>query len=147
LQRYLVKIISQIGICYPRSSIVGPQSGFRAPDAYLLHQDEPTSLYALWRKSTSFYLLLFAGNEAPNFTAILQKVAAHPIIPIVIFQEGRLPLVSHTVQSFKDSSGSAHRLYGAKGCRAVLIRPDLYIGYQTDNLDELNLDSYFFHEV
>ncbi len=126
-RKFFVKMISQTGIRYPGGV-------FRAPNASLMDQDKPTDLYTLWSKSTSFHLLIFTGREMPDLTSIFEQIAHHPIIPIVIFQGDKLPLLPEGVRSCRDPRGSAHRIYGVKGSRVVLIRPDLYIGYQADNI-------------
>lgn len=113
VQKQIVKAISQTAIRYPQSQIVGKgiATGLRAPNASLSIDDQPTTLYALWRKSPSFHRLLFGHSQLPLDT--------HDV------------LINHKT----DPTGAIRKFYGRKeNKKIVTIRPDLIICSELSSL-------------
>jgi 2-polyprenyl-6-methoxyphenol hydroxylase-like FAD-dependent oxidoreductase len=141
-----VRFISQLGVRYRDSPIVGSAStwrgalkgGNRAPDGKISGLNGETNLQELFR-GPGHHLLLFSGtgskaldaegleNEAANFKGPSVKI--HKILNGNSKMDG-----AHT-----DLDGSLHKLYGFAEAGYVLVRPDGYISFigAISSIDEL----------
>ena len=148
VRRSLAKCISQTAICYPKSCIVvektpfkGPKAGLRAPNAPILFNKKPSDLYSLWKGTTTFQVLLFNGPKKthsiniPHFASKLVRI-------ISIAYKQLPPNISH-VNNCIDPTGKAHQIYGAKTACIYIIRPDGYIGYRSNRINQSEIDAYF----
>lgn len=145
---HLIRALSQTAIRYLKSLLTvekgffykGPKAGLRAPNAPLLQSD----LYALWRNTTRFQLLLFSGPQNTDLTSIAKGFVSMSVSPILIsWAQESLPKLPGII-SCNDPNGVAHHIYGADKTSCVyIIRPDLYIGYRSKKIDEIDLTKYF----
>lgn len=141
------RFLSQLGIRYRHSSIVGTGSSYkgklrggdRAPDGELRIGEETTRLYHLCDGSMH-HLVLFSGvndHGAENINAFLVKclegkkdwVDVHKISDRKLLGEGW----------FIDSKGVLHDRFGLQDGGYVLVRPDGYMAHigMLDDIDEL----------
>ena len=145
------RFISQLGIRYRHSPIVGAAStykgalhgGDRAPDGKL---ESVLGQITVLRQCTgaTHHLILFSGTGAAAVNdEILQSAVAD-------FLEERLSWVkahkilndpSPTESTYADPEGDIHELYGFKEPSYVLIRPDGYISFigPLSTMDELRV--------
>ena len=145
------RFISQLGIKYPGSPIVGekldgadrafrsgPAAGNRAPDAplRLIGESRPTSLFSRLRE-TPHHLLLFdrRGSDAEGWTASDAELRV-----LIAEYEGLLEphlivaresaRVGAQIPVYVDEPGLAHERYGLRGAGLYLIRPDGYVAFR-----------------
>lgn len=123
LQKKLLLAISQTAICYPQSPLtVGARSGRRAPNVSLFYQGEKTDLYTLWRKTTTFHVLVFCDKNSIHNLPTLS-------LPCPIFYISTNPIKENELQICHDPCGSAHKAYKISTPTLFAIRPDGYIGW------------------
>lgn len=141
--------LAELNISYRRSPIVENhgagrvKAGDRAPDAELRHgKRQARRLFELFREPRHV-LLLFLG--ASSSAAANSREIGSAI--------GRLP--EGTIDSYRivrgqsglpaelcDISGLAHAAYGLIEGGVVLVRPDGYVGYRSENFNLENLQTY-----
>lgn len=119
IQQKLIRAISQIGIHYPKSSIVSNNCGMRAPNAPITVNGKQTDLYSLWRGKRGYKLLLF--EMTPEIPERFEIHADHILYITTIQRE----IVGAT--TVIDTCGEVCAAYGIKKKGLCLIRPDLYI--------------------
>ena len=150
------RFVSQLGIKYPDSRIVGedlggadrafrsgPAAGHRAPDGPLrLAEDgRPVSLFSCLR-GTPHHLLLFSGqsSKADGWRALgteLRNLASEQeglIEPHLIVDREPTHLGAE-VPTYVDGSGVVHQRYGLKNAGCYLIRPDGYVAFRAPSSD------------
>jgi len=145
------RFVSQLGIRYRQSSIVGQAStwkgtlrgGDRAPDGELKCSSSPKSVLGLCT-GVGFHLLLFSGigDEAVDDERLQEigsdfrkncddSVTYHKILSAVV-AGGNANV---------DEDGKVHALYGFNDAGYVLIRPDGYISHlgTLNTIEKLNI--------
>jgi 2-polyprenyl-6-methoxyphenol hydroxylase-like FAD-dependent oxidoreductase len=145
------RFVSQLGIKYPDSPIVGeelrdadrafrrgPAAGHRAPDGplRLAGDGSSVSLFSLMR-GTSHHLLLFgdrgsaADGRDTSDTELRDLVGEYEDLfePHLLFAREPARVRSET-PVYVDESGFVHERYGMKGAGCYLIRPDGYIAFR-----------------
>jgi 2-polyprenyl-6-methoxyphenol hydroxylase-like FAD-dependent oxidoreductase len=143
------RFISQLGIRYRHSPIVGAAStykgvlhgGDRAPDGKLMGPEEGTTVLGLCRGPTH-HLLLFSGTgAAAGSDEMLHSSAAE----FITENSNRVKVhqICHTnlqkESSCSDPEGVVHKLYGFTDPSYVLIRPDGHVSFigPLSTIDEL----------
>lgn len=139
----LFGIISQVRVNYRESPAVGggpgggggfgrkaPRPGDRAPFGAF---EDGTGLYDLLR-GAAHHLLLFEGLRADHQGSAASRAEIEALL-------GRyeVPVVVHRVGA---ANRRLHELYGAKGPKAFLVRPDGYVAYRGPAGDALGLERY-----
>ncbi|WYZ45639.1 hypothetical protein EsH8_VIII_000955 [Colletotrichum jinshuiense] len=139
----LFTFISQMGIKYRRSSIVGTAAGFegpvkggwRAPDGEVMDERGEKGKWLLEMTSPREHtVVLFSGTGGDETSEDLDK-AGEKIAADIRFQKyGIIKLYAgqKTVGGggFKDMNGALHRRYGfEKGAGFAVVRPDGYVGF------------------
>ena len=128
----------------------GPHAGDRAPDARGSNSlGGPVRLFDHFR-GPHWSLLLFAGTTAGSddhvrLAGIAGRVEAAlgtAVRSCVLLPAGSPPADPADVPTFLDLDGEAHRLYGAGGGGAYLVRPDGHIGYRGQPAEERALLAY-----
>ena len=148
------RFVSQLGIKYPDSPIVGeelggadrafrcgPAAGHRAPDGplRLAGDGRMVSLFSRLR-GTPHQLLLFAGSTADGWST--SGTELHDLLtdyegllqPHLIIAREHAPKVG-TIPVYVDEPGLLHERYGLKGAGYYLIRPDGYVAYRAPGTD------------
>jgi hypothetical protein len=127
----------------------GPTAGMRAPNVIMMAESAklPTSLFDLYR-GTHYTLMIFAGVvDSPGTEHLLQIGAAvetqyqAAIRFYVVTVELSFPLhgQGHIIL---DPDKSIHRAYASWEPSLYLIRPDKYIAYRSQTIDQNRLASY-----
>lgn len=147
LRRMVLGGLTQIGIHYRKSSIVGeaphhpghafpegPHPGDRAPDASLMDMNgEPTRLFKVIR-GTRHQLLLFQGELSDQETVSrgAEVVAAAEawagLVDVNVVRTLSAP------SGLRDS-GDAHRRYGVQKPAQYLVRPDGHVAWRASGWD------------
>jgi 2-polyprenyl-6-methoxyphenol hydroxylase-like FAD-dependent oxidoreductase len=157
------RFVSQLGIKYPGSSIVGeelggadrtfrsgPAAGHRAPDAplRLLGESRPTSLFSRLRE-TPHHLVLFGGwgSEADDWEASDDELRAliaeyEGLLEPHLIVAGESVRVGAGLPVYVDEPGLAHERYGLRGTGLYLIRPDGYVAFRAPGTDLRPLRAY-----
>ena len=148
------RFVSQLGIKYPDSPIVGeelggadrafrcgPAAGHRAPDGplRLAGDGRMVSLFSRLR-GPPHQLLLFAGSTADGWST--SGTELHDLLteyegllkPHLIVAREHAPKVG-TLPVYVDEPGLLHERYGLKGAGYYLIRPDGYVAYRAPGTD------------
>jgi 2-polyprenyl-6-methoxyphenol hydroxylase-like FAD-dependent oxidoreductase len=145
------RFVSQLGIKYPDSPIVGeeldgadrafrrgPAAGHRAPDGPLLLAGggRQVSLFSRLR-GTPHHLLLFGHRSS---TADGWDVSDTELLDLLAEYEGLLEphlilarepaRIGEEVPVYVDQSGLVYERYGLKGAGLYLIRPDGYVAFR-----------------
>jgi 2-polyprenyl-6-methoxyphenol hydroxylase-like FAD-dependent oxidoreductase len=157
------RFVSQLGIKYPGSSIVGeelggadrtfrsgPAAGHRAPDAplRLVGESRPTSLFSRLREAPH-HLLLFGGwgSDADDWEASDDELRAliaeyEGLLEPHLIVAGESARVGAGLPVYVDEPGLAHERYGLRGTGLYLIRPDGYVAFRTPGTDLRPLRAY-----
>lgn len=158
------RFVSQLGIKYPGSSIVGeelhgverttfrngPAAGDRAPDAplRLIGESRPTSLFSRLREPPH-HLLLFGGwgSDADGWVASDNDLRAliaeyEGLLEPHLIVTGESARVGAEIPVYVDESGLVHERYGLSGAGLYLIRPDGYVAFRTPGTDLRPLQAY-----
>ena len=119
------------------------KAGDRAPDAELRDEKgRARRLFELFHEPRHV-LLLFLGaldSAAANFDETQSAFCGLPdgIIDSYRIVRGQSELAAE----LRDTSGLAHAAYGLIEGGVVLVRPDGYVGYRSNNFDLENLRTY-----
>jgi 2-polyprenyl-6-methoxyphenol hydroxylase-like FAD-dependent oxidoreductase len=157
------RFVSQLGIKYPGSSIVGeeldgadrafrsgPAAGDRAPDAplRLIGEGRPASLFSHLR-GTPHHLLLFGGwgSDADGWVASDAELRAlvaeyEGLLEPHLIVAGESKRVGAHIPVYSDEPGLAHERYGLRGTGLYLIRPDGYVAFRAPGTDLRPLRTY-----
>jgi hypothetical protein len=157
------RFVSQLGIKYPGSSIVGeelhgadrtfrsgPAAGHRAPDAplRLVGDGRPTSLFSRLQ-GTPHHLLLFGGwgSDADGWAASDAELRAliaeyEGLLEPHLIVAGESARVGTKIPVYVDEPGLAHERYGLRGAGLYLIRPDGYVALRAPGTDLRPLRAY-----
>ncbi len=141
--------LAELNITYRTSPIVENhgggrlKAGDRAPDAELRDENgRARRLFELFREPRHV-LLLFLGassSAAANSEELGSAIDGLPDGTIdsyrIVRGQSDLPA------ELRDTSGLAHAAYGLFEGGVVLVRPDGYIGYRSNNFDLENLQTY-----
>lgn len=136
----------------------GPEAGDRAPDAFVGDGDgEPVRLYN-FLKGTKHTLLLFSGDETSDseietFKSIASDLAKshNQTVNVVVILDSseslarcapKLAGFGDTTRVVSDWEMSTHHKYAAGSNCAYLIRPDCYVGFRSQPMDEKLLTAY-----
>ncbi|KAE8449614.1 hypothetical protein EG329_007944 [Mollisiaceae sp. DMI_Dod_QoI] len=132
------RFISELGIRYRKSSIVGQASswkgalkgGDRAPDGRLLSGDVEITVHSLLG-ARNHSLLLFSGISGVNSSAEDLKRAQSDLL---MDGDQSIPVHRIMTSSLKntgivDLEGQVHGLFGFTGTGFVLVRPDGHIAF------------------
>lgn len=128
----------------------GPSAGMRAPNVMLSSDNErpQASLFDFYR-GTDYTLMIFSGiTDSPAMETLLEisstmqaKYRASIRSYIVVAKPSpELPDTRHIIVS--DADQSIHRRYGAWEPCIYLIRPDQYIAYRSQTIDQDQLTTY-----
>ena len=150
VQRRLSHGASKLGVSYRGSPIVdqsparhlafghtaAPAAGDRAPDATLT---EGGRLYDVFGETTGFTLVIFAGTgtrptDRSDVGAVEQAIArwtADRIVQVLVIASAASPVPQRTIV---DHDGHLATSYGIDDVGLILVRPDLHIGFRSDNL-------------
>ena len=157
------RFVSQLGIKYPGSPIVGeersgadqafrggPAAGHRAPDSplRLVEGGRPTSLFSHLR-GTPHHLLLFDGwsSDVNGWVASASElralIAEHEgLLEPHLIVAGESARVGAEIPVYVDEPGLAHERYGLRGAGLYLIRPDGYVAFRAPGTDLRPLRDY-----
>jgi 2-polyprenyl-6-methoxyphenol hydroxylase-like FAD-dependent oxidoreductase len=157
------RFVSQLGIKYPGSSIVGeelhggdrtfrsgPAAGNRAPDAplRLVGDGHPVSLFSRLRE-TPHHLLLFGGwgSDADGWAASDAELRAliteyEGLLKPHLIVAGESARMEAEIPVYVDEPGLVHERYGLRGAGLYLIRPDGYVAFRAPRTDLQALRAY-----
>jgi len=157
------RFISQLGIKYPGSPIVGeelqgadrtfrsgPAAGHRAPDAplRLIGESRPTSLFSRLR-GIQHHLLLFGGwgSDANGWVASDAELRAliaeyEGLLEPHLIVAGESARSGSEIPVYVDEPGLAHERYGLRGAGLYLIRPDGYVAFRAPGTNLRPLRAY-----
>jgi hypothetical protein len=141
--------LAELNVTYRTSPIVENhgggrlKAGDRAPDAELRDENgRARRLFELFHEPRHV-LLLFLGaldSAAANFDEVESAIGGLPDGTIdsyrVVRGQSDLPA------ELRDTSGLAHAAYALFEGGVVLVRPDGYVGYRSNNFDLENLQTY-----
>ena len=146
----IASTIAQINICYPPNQWIVQKShrnlkskaGMRASNASILTQEGKSSLFCLWKVTTSFHLLLIdLHDRLPNLDnrakTLETRYGAHVKVHIVRSNP------TEQERHIQDLQGEIKTLYG--DLTTYLIRPDGYISYCAPLSHFKPLDEYLNH--
>ena len=143
--------LSELSVNYRGSSIVENfgagrlRAGDRAPDAELREEgsDQARRLFQLFR-APRHILLVFLGAGSAAKDRAEQLGAAFGGLPEGTIDSYRIGRgLTNEPAELRDVSGLAHSAYGLFDGGMVVVRPDGYIGYRSDDFDPLKLRAYF----
>jgi 2-polyprenyl-6-methoxyphenol hydroxylase-like FAD-dependent oxidoreductase len=141
--------LAELNVTYRTSPIVENhgggrlKAGDRAPDAELRDENsQARRLFELFHEPRHV-LLVFLGaldSAAANSDQIESAIGGLPdgTVDICRIVRGQ----SNLRTELRDTSGLAHAAYGLFEGGIVLVRPDGYIGYRSDNFNLENLQTY-----
>jgi hypothetical protein len=142
--------LSELSVSYRESDLVENygagrvKAGDRAPDAELRDDsNQAQRLFELFRVPRHV-LILFLGaadaaeKQASEINALIKSAPANAIDSYRIARG-----LTRAAAELRDVSGLAHAAYGLSGGGMVLVRPDGYIGYRSNDFDALKLKAYF----
>ena len=141
--------LAELNVSYRNSPIVENhgagrlRAGDRAPDAELRDANgRAQRLFELFRAPRHILLLFLgaSGNAAARSEAITRALDCLPEDALDHYRivRGR----SDRAAELRDVSGLAHAAYGHFAGGVVLVRPDGYIGYRSDEFDLGRLQAY-----
>jgi len=123
----------------------GPKAGERAPDTAVFHFGRDHRLFELWLGDHRFQLLVFAGLHAresrlAELLALVERwnVCLDRILTARLIQPGG----GNQTLVLGDPEGQAHHTYGARHEALYLIRPDGYIGFRCQPVNDEALENH-----
>lgn len=121
-----------------RGRTFGPHPGDRAPDARLLRGDESVVRLFELTRGTGFHLLYFPESDGPTDAGakLLEAVRRAFGNVVTLIEVTAVPSEEPGLVRVRDDGQSAREAYGIAGEGAVLIRPDGYIAYRAEPVDE-----------
>lgn len=135
----------------------GPEKGERAPDGFLDEGNgEPVRLYN-FTKGTKHTLLLFSGDETSDkeietFKSIADSLKSQQdLVNVFVILDSNESVARCTskmgdigdyVRVLSDWEMATHHKYAAGSNCAYLIRPDCYIGFRSQPIDQKLLTAY-----
>ena len=141
--------LAELSISYRDSAIVQNhgggrlRAGDRAPDAELRDENnQARRLFELFRTS-AHVLLIFLGaagtgaGKIPEVETVLRDLPENTIDAYRIARG-----LTNEPAELRDVSGLAHAAYGMIGGGIVLVRPDGYLAYRSDDFDPVKVRSY-----
>ena len=141
--------LAELNVTYRTSPIVENRgggrlkAGDRAPDAELRDENgRARRLFELFHEPRHVLLLFLGASDsaAANFGEIGSAIGGLPDGTIdsyrIVRGQSDLPA------ELRDTSGLAHAAYGLFEGGVVLVRPDGYVGYRSNNFDLENLQTY-----
>lgn len=153
LIKKICMLISQVGIQYQASPVINYEEhikdipewqGERAPDVTI---DQATRLYDYLR-NTHHNILLFTGTSEKNLALPhikqLQEWLSqlHPdLIKTHIITNEKIDDIDDPI--IFDSNGVIHKCYHIKKPAILIIRPDNYIAYCSENLEYTLIEKFF----
>ncbi|UJR85007.1 FAD-dependent oxidoreductase [Sandaracinus amylolyticus] len=130
----------------------GPHAGSRAPDGRVtVAGSSGTKRLAEILDGRAWTLLLFDGRHESDagyerYTKLCDRVASRwgaSVRAFVVTPRATRPAkLPESVPVLLDPDGDLEKRYGATSECAYLIRPDLYVGYRGQPIDEAKLDAY-----
>lgn len=141
--------LAELDVSYRNSPIVEnhgagrSKAGERAPDAELRDEEnQARRLFELFRAPRHILLLFLGATGAANekaheLSATLAGLRENAIDSYRIARG-----LTNDPAELRDLSGLAHAAYGLVEGGIVLVRPDGYIGYRSDDFDPLKLRAY-----
>ena len=142
--------LAELDVNYRGSAIVENhgagrlRAGDRAPDADLREEgDQARRLFELFQ-TPRHVLLIFLGATNAAETKAKELAGAFDELPDNLVDSYRIARgLTNEGAELRDVSGLAHGAYGLFAGGMVLVRPDGYIGYRSDDFDPLKLKAYF----
>jgi 2-polyprenyl-6-methoxyphenol hydroxylase-like FAD-dependent oxidoreductase len=140
--RFAFRLISQIGIHYRDSSlsrdasqgsfpINTPKPGDRLP--FVLFQEDNRSVNIQDKvKDPALHLLLFSGSlltDAPEIDEFHELATQHD--------------VRREIVPFRSETKDLYKIFGIRNTGFYLVRPDMYIGCRSSQLEAVFLQNYF----
>ncbi len=127
----------------------GPSAGMRAPNFKITPSDktQPTSLHDLYR-GISYTLMIFSGLiDSPNINTLLEigttiRSQYQASIQIYIVTSDPPSDLDDNKHLVLDTDKSIHHLYAAWKSCLYLIRPDKYIAYRSQSINQNQLTTY-----
>jgi hypothetical protein len=141
--------LSELAVSYRNSALVENsgggrvRAGDRAPDAELRDENgQARRLFELFREPRHI-LLLFLGAGFDVATQAEQVSRAIGDLPSDLIDSYRIIRgEGNAAAELRDVSGLAHSAYGLFDGGLVLVRPDGYVGYRSDNFDPGRFSGY-----
>ncbi len=127
----------------------GPSAGMRAPNIKIAASDktQPASLHDLFR-GTHYALMIFSGvTDSPNINALLEigttmRSQYQASIQTYIVTSDPPSDLEGNKHLVLDVDKSIHHLYAAWKSCLYLIRPDKYIAYRSQSINQNQLTTY-----
>ncbi len=147
-QHLLLSFLSQLRINYRKSPLSreqgaprkGLSAGDRAPNAAVTSTATPAikDLADAWRGPEHALLLFVGSGDGQAIRAVASKLeAVYPdLLRVLIIASARGGAGDDVLI---DATGEAARRYGVTSPRAYLLRPDKYIGYRGESVDQAAL--------
>ncbi|CAN5368846.1 FAD-dependent monooxygenase [soil metagenome] len=141
--------LAELHVSYRKSAIVQnfgagrPKAGDRAPDAELRDEkDRARRLFELFREPRHLLLVFLgaAGDAAKKSQQLEAALAGLPENTVASFRIARG--YGDQATELRDLSGLAHAAYGLLAGGTVLVRPDGYIGYRSNDFDPKKLQAH-----
>jgi 2-polyprenyl-6-methoxyphenol hydroxylase-like FAD-dependent oxidoreductase len=141
--------LAEVSVSYRDSSLVEnhgigrPRAGDRAPDAELRDgENHARRLFELFRAPRHVLLLFLgaAGNAAEKSRLVSNALTSFPgdLFDHYRIARGR----SEAAAELRDISGLAHAAYGLSDGGVILVRPDGYIAFRSDDVGPAELRNY-----
>lgn len=134
IRKKIVSVVSEINIYYPLSPWIVQtnhrstklQAGMRAPNASIHYRGIISSLFSLWKESTSSHLLFIdLKGRIPDLDRLAKTFGIHNghFLKVHIIQSNSIDEEKY----IQDLKGEIQSAYGDLTC--YFIRPDGYVGY------------------
>lgn len=142
--------LCELDVNYRSSPIVqqrgrgAPRAGERAPDAELRDESgNARSIFELLREPRHV-LFIFLGANRRATGKVDEIGSALAVFPNDVLDTYRMARgLTNEPAELLDRSGLAHAAFGLTNGGVILVRPDGYIGYRSDDFDSVALRSYF----
>ncbi len=141
--------LAELNVSYRTSPIVENhgggrlKAGDRAPDAELRDENSRAHrLFELFREPRHVLLLFLGGSGSAAANSEQLGSAIGGLVDGTLDSYRIVRGQSDPGAELRDTSGLAHAAYGLIEGGVVLVRPDGYIGYRSDNFNLENLQTY-----